>query len=233
MPNSRPHNTLFLLQSIDAKISTGIGDERDVDSDFPQIDGLKEGLPQYYDLELRTDLCSLNSGKVQAKVGVNTRDLDSVKKLPVDFVVIDNLPHLNLHGCEYFAKKSKRFILVTTNPSHPANDLQEKYDNIVIFKYKNNIDFVDMFERLYSQFQIPRVTIQTGGTLNAQFLRLGLIDELSIVVAPCLIGGEKTQSLIGGASLENKKDLELIKTFKIEAAQILDNSYLHLRYLKN
>jgi 2,5-diamino-6-(ribosylamino)-4(3H)-pyrimidinone 5'-phosphate reductase len=51
----RPETTLFMLTSVDGKISTGDRDIMDVDKDFPTITGLKEGLQQYYDLEKQTD----------------------------------------------------------------------------------------------------------------------------------------------------------------------------------
>ena len=66
----RPVTTLFMLMSVDGKISTGAADELDVDQDFPQIAGLREGLHQYYEIEQTTDLWALNSGRVQAKLGV-------------------------------------------------------------------------------------------------------------------------------------------------------------------
>ena len=39
----RPITTLFMLMSLDGKISPGASDALDVDKDFPKIDGLKEG----------------------------------------------------------------------------------------------------------------------------------------------------------------------------------------------
>ena len=45
----RPFTTLFMLMSVDGKISTGATDKLDVDKDFPKISGLKEGLSQYYE----------------------------------------------------------------------------------------------------------------------------------------------------------------------------------------
>ena len=51
MKHERTFNTLFMLSSVDGKISTGNIDKRDVDKDFPKIEGLKEGLQQYYALE--------------------------------------------------------------------------------------------------------------------------------------------------------------------------------------
>jgi len=38
---ARPITTLFMLESLDGKISTGNNDSLDVDKDFPRIDGFK------------------------------------------------------------------------------------------------------------------------------------------------------------------------------------------------
>ena len=57
----RPYTTLFMLMSLDGKISSGASDDFDVDSDWKRINGVREGLFQYYDLEQETDLFSLNS----------------------------------------------------------------------------------------------------------------------------------------------------------------------------
>ena len=57
----RPITTLFMLMSVDGKISTGAVDELDVDREFPRINGMKEGVYQYYEIEKTTDLWSLNS----------------------------------------------------------------------------------------------------------------------------------------------------------------------------
>lgn len=56
---------MFMLMSVDGKISTGSSDELDVDKDFPNITGVKEGLHQYYEFEQMSDLWSFNTGRVQ------------------------------------------------------------------------------------------------------------------------------------------------------------------------
>ena len=53
---NKPTTTLFMLQSLDGKISSGNNDELDADKDWCKIDGVKEGLRQYYDIEQTTDL---------------------------------------------------------------------------------------------------------------------------------------------------------------------------------
>ena len=49
--SNRPITTLFMLESLDGKISSGNNDNMDVDKDFCQIEGVKEGLHQYYEIE--------------------------------------------------------------------------------------------------------------------------------------------------------------------------------------
>lgn len=50
----RPITTLFMLMSVDGKISTGATDDLDVDKDLPKIIGVQEGLHQYYKIEQTT-----------------------------------------------------------------------------------------------------------------------------------------------------------------------------------
>lgn len=229
--NKRPVTTLFLIESLDGKISTGDTDEMDVDKDFTDIVGVKEGLYQYYELEAHTDRVSFNTAKVQAKIGVNKRDLSKVEKeKSLCFVIVDNKPHLDAHGTEYFAKRSKVFYLITTNKNHSAFKLKEKYSNIEILYYPKEIDFVDVFRRFKKDYGIKRVTIQTGGTLNATLLRLKLIDRVSVVIAPCLIGGKDTPSLISGESLHTEKELPYVKALELISCKKLKNNYLHLIY---
>jgi 2,5-diamino-6-(ribosylamino)-4(3H)-pyrimidinone 5'-phosphate reductase len=229
MEKERTYNTLFLIQSLDGKISTGDTDDLDVDKDFSRVHGVKEGLKQYYDIEATTDNVSFNSGKVQAKVGANARIWEKDRS-DIHFVIVDNKPHLNEQGVEYFARRSKVFYLITTNKEHPAFKLKESFgDKLQIFYYENDVDFKEVFEKLKEDGH-GRVTIQTGGDLNAVLLRQGLIDELSIVIAPVLVGGKDTQSLIAGESLHTESDLMKTRPLELIESKILENSYLHLRY---
>ena len=159
-----------MLSSLDGKISTGDTDIMDVDSDFPTVAGLKEGIYQYYDIEKTTDFFSLNSGRVFAKIGFNNKKNEPVK-IPVTFVVIDNKFHLNENGIRYICKMGEKLILATTNEKHPAIELKSKLNNLEILQYKNKIDFIDMFSKLKDIYKAERVTIQSGGMLNAEFIR--------------------------------------------------------------
>jgi 2,5-diamino-6-(ribosylamino)-4(3H)-pyrimidinone 5'-phosphate reductase len=225
----RPITTLFLLSSVDGKISTGDTDVMDVDSDFPNIPNVSEGLQQYYDLEMKTDLFSLNSGRVFAKIGFNQKT-DVPNKLPVTFIVIDNKPHLNASGVSYLSQKAKEVIFVTTNLSHPVYSLRNSLFNVHVIPFIEKIDFITLFKKLRSDFSVDRLTIQAGGTLNTELMRSGLIDHISLVVAPVMVGGKNTSSVMDGESLHSTQELGKIKPLKLESAEPLNHSYLHLRY---
>lgn len=221
---NRPVTTLFMLMSADGKISTGASDTLDFDKDLPQIDGVKEGLPQYYDIEKTTDLWSLNSGRVQEKMGVNELPLPA--KTPVSFVILDN-HHLNEHGIRYFCARSKQFVLVTSNSQHPA--FQVKEDNLHII-LQEKLDLTAMLEQLKTNFGCERVTIQTGGTFNGLFLREKLFDYIDVVVAPVLVGGKNTSTLIDGNSLTDLNQLNELGVLSLMNVQTLENSYIRLQY---
>ena len=73
----RPVTTLYMLVSVDGKISTGATDELDVDRDFPQIPGLKvdvaagNDFPEDlspYQLIIHCGACVASSRLVQARI---------------------------------------------------------------------------------------------------------------------------------------------------------------------
>lgn len=221
---NRPVTTLFMLMSVDGKISTGATDEMDVDKDFPKIDGLKDGLHQYYEIEQTTDLWSFNTGRVQAKLGVNHREMP--EKTPVSFVILDNR-HLTEHGIKYFCALSKEFVLITSNKSHPAFCVQEKNLHII---YQERLSLREALTCLKTDYGCGRLTVQSGGTVNGLFLRAKLLDYIDIVIAPVLIGGKETATLIDGRSLISENELPELGVLKLMECTVLQNSYVRMQY---
>ena len=220
----KPITTLFLLTSVDGKISTGACDDLDVDRDLPLIPGVREGLHQYYEIEQTTDLWSLNSGRVMAKIGANVREMP--EKSPVSFVIIDN-SRLTKHGVRFMCAWAKNFVLVTTNANHPAFSVDAPNLHIIS---QETLSLSTMLEKLYSDFDCDRITIQSGGTLNSLFLRERLLDYVDIVMAPVLVGGKDTSTLIDGKSLTAREELSGLGVLKLQDCTVLENSYLRLRY---
>lgn len=224
----RPTTTLFMLESLDGKISSGNNDSLDADKDFCKIDGVKEGLHQYYEIESTTDYYSLNTGRVMEKIGVNNKS-EYHNKVEVNFIIIDNKPHLNKNGIDYICHWVEKLILVTTNKNHIAYSLKDKYDNLDILFYEE-LDLKILLEDLYDEYNVDKLTIQSGGNLNGLFVRENLIDYVNIVIAPLLVGGKDVSTLVDGKAIESDTDLDKLRALELIECNKLDNSYVQLKY---
>lgn len=227
--NKRPITTLFMLESLDGKISSGSSDNLDADKDFCRIEGVKEGLHQYYEIEQTTDYFSLNTGRGMAKIGVNDKNEYHEKIDEVTFVIIDNKPHLNENGIDYLCSWVGKVILVTINKNHIAHKLTKKYDNLDILEYEI-LDLNKLLEDLYSKYNADRLTIQSGGTLNGLFVRKKLIDYVNIVIAPLIVGGKDVPTLVDGDSITDETELKELMPLELIECNKLDNSYVQLKY---
>ena len=218
-----------MLESVDGKINSGNSDKLDVDRDWKVIPGLLEGLQQYYDIEAETDLFSFNTGRVMAKIGVNERT-DTPKKLDVvTFVILDNAPHLNEHGIDYLTRWVGHLIVASTNPQHPVFSMIEKYDNLSVLQYEA-LNLTRLLEDIHDKYGAERLTIQSGGNMNCAFLRADLIDYVNIIVAPVLVGGRDTSTLIDGEAISSPDELAAIRTMRLIECKALNDSYVQLRY---
>lgn len=224
----KPITTLFMLESLDGKINSGNSDNLDADKDWCKIIGVREGLHQYYEIETTTDFYSLNTGRVMAKIGVNERT-EYHDKVDCRFIIIDNKPHLNEKGIDYICHWVDRLILVTTNKNHIAHSLQEKYNNLDILFY-DSLNLSTLLSDMAEKYNAEAITIQSGGTLNGRFLRDNLIDYVNVVIAPLLIGGKNTSTLIDGEAITNSKELDKLKALQLIECNQLENSYIQLKY---
>jgi len=225
----RAETTLCLVMSLDGKITTGSTDNLDSDLDWKRIVGVKEGFSQYYRVEHSLGPNYLNSGRVLEKVGFNKKK-EVPQKEPLTFVVVDRKPHLNENGIDYLCKWLKKLLIVTSNPKHKAFGMKCKYENLETIYYETEIDFADLLVRIKKNYKIKKITIESGGTLNSVFFRNGLIDHVKIVVAPLIVGGKDTSSLVDGFSLTQQSQLHLLKALKLTECKMLENSYLLLEY---
>jgi len=64
-----------------------------------------------------------------------------------------------------------------------------------LFGGKNRVDLPTVLHKLWAHFGIRRLLLEGGGKINGSFLDAGLIDELSILIAPVADGSVGTPSL--------------------------------------
>jgi len=85
-------------------------------------------------------------------------------------------------------------------------------------------------EDLKSNYNVERITIQSGGTLNCEFLRENLIDYINVVIAPILVGGATTNTLIDGKAISKVEELNKLKALELIETHLLQDSYVQLKY---
>lgn len=221
---------LFMLTSLDGKISTGCTDKFDFDTDFANDTYLSMGLQQYYDAEKNTFPCSIISGKIVSKLGANEYKYPKCS-VPITFVVIDN-NHLTLDGLKSIAMNCNKLIVVTKNSevSHNAFELFNIGYDITTITYSGTLNPAELLMQLRDYHGITGVTIQTGGTLNSVFLNSGVVDRVDIVIAPCIVGGQSTPSLCDGRDKYTGFIENPCVKLVLEGADVLNNSYLYLHY---
>jgi 2,5-diamino-6-(ribosylamino)-4(3H)-pyrimidinone 5'-phosphate reductase len=147
----------------------------------------------------------------------------------------------------YWPKKSKAYIvfdgrgrinwtqsndlIVVTKENVSAEyikQLEMKKIRYITAGSNDHIDLPAALERLH-ELGFRRLGLSGGGRINGAFLRQGLIDEFSIIIAPVAIGGIKTPTIFDCSDLTEVTgitELELIKS------EVIDNKLIWMYYKK-
>lgn len=80
---------------------------------------------------------------------------------------------------------------------------------------------------LNARHGIQTVRVDSGGTLGGAMLRMGLVNEISMLIHPSLVGGTSPQSLFRAPDLQSTSGLISCRLIHLEA---LTNSTVWLRY---
>ena len=86
-----------------------------------------------------------------------------------------------------------------------------------------------MLDKLATTFGVKRLLVEGGGRINGSFLAAGLVDELSLLVAPAVDGLVGTQAVFdyeGGADDATAKGLKLT----LRSVEQIGDGLVWLRY---
>ena len=92
---------------------------------------------------------------------------------------------------------------------------------------RDRVDLADALAILYERYDVRQVRVDSGGILNGVLLRQGLVDEVSVLVYPELVGGVSPRSLFVAPDLTDSADV--IKLRLLEASSLRDG-FVWLRY---
>lgn len=88
---------------------------------------------------------------------------------------------------------------------------------------QEKVDLRAALEKLVEEHGVKVVRVDAGGALNGALLRAGLVDEVSVMVQPQLIGGTSPSSMFLAADLEagaSATKAELISSRKLKGGAV-------------
>jgi 2,5-diamino-6-(ribosylamino)-4(3H)-pyrimidinone 5'-phosphate reductase len=111
--------------------------------------------------------------------------------------------------CRFLNEGPARIILFTTPETEAAQLERLRSVGAQVHVHPGpRVDLVAALETL-KQEGINRVMVEGGATLSFELLRLGLVDELTVYVAPLLFGGASAPTLADGAGLVRDRAIHL------------------------
>ncbi len=119
----------------------------------------------------------------------------------------------------------KEVILLISKktPKSYLKYLKDRHYDLIVAG-EDRVDIKLALEVLYERYYTRTVLTDTGGTLNSILLEEGLVDRISLLISPVLVGRRQNQLF---ESLKPKKSSIRLKLLKME---IFDEKYVLLVY---
>ena len=217
MAKSRPHVFLSAAISVDGKIATKTGDSN-----------------------LSSKIDKIRVHKLRSKVdailiGQNTLRRDD-PILSVRYAKGKNPIRIILDSRGKISSKSKiimtcnkipTILAVSKNISNKNLQRLKKYPLEIIVTGENKVNLKQLLKQLEKR-KIKKLLLEGGGTVNWEFIKQGLFDEIIVTVTPFLIGGTKSISLVQGLGFSKISKSTKLKLKKIKQQK----NELVLHYIK-
>ena len=217
MEKSRPYVILSGAISVDGKIATKTGDSK---------------------LSSKQDSIRLHKlrSKVDAiLVGKNTVLVDN-PLLTVRHTIGKNPTRIILDSKGILSNKSKilqtsdkvKTIIVVSKQISKLNlEKLNKFPVEIIIAGKNSINIKLLLKKLLEK-NFKTILVEGGGTINWEFVKHNIFDELIITISPFVIGGNNSVSLVEG---EGFRKISKSPNIRLKSTKRLKNHFV-LHYTK-
>lgn len=98
-----------------------------------------------------------------------------------------------------------------------------------IFGGASEIDFERVLRTLKREFGIERLLVEGGGGINGSFLAAGLVDEISLLLAPAVDGGRGVPALFDHGAAGDPPPTQ-DATFRLRRCESMASGVVHLHY---
>lgn len=217
---TRPLTTMFLNTSVDGRVTSDDSDDIDSNKDWKKDPKIRAWIQPFFEFSGK-DTYTLTYGDRLIRLGLNTRQ-GTPKKMDFNLIVIDQDPDLNAQACLYLAQNVRKLYLITPD-NHPITKEAKLPKNLYHISYPKKIDLKDLMKQLKTKHKIKAVTIQSYAPFNARWFSEGLVDHLSLIMSPLLVGPFGTPPLV-------LEELKTVKQLVFQDMQVFGANFVNLRY---
>lgn len=214
--------------TVDGKIATASGDSKISSKEDlirvhklrASVDAVIVGISTILADDPRLTVRHVN-GKNPARVIV-----DSKARIPIDSQIMRTAP------------KIRTIIAVTDQaPEEKVHKLEDMGAEVLVIRegkrgesaaVPHGVDLKELFRRL-DEMGMKKILVEGGGELNWSLLHLGLVDELTVTVAPKIAGGRLATTLVEGDGVDEMSQGIKLKLKHVEQDKKTGELVLHYR----
>ncbi len=222
---NRPYTFINVAMTADGKIDTferngsAISSKRDkerVDELRAAADGILVGgktlLEEQPKLTVKSE--ALREGRIQRGLSPNP--------IKVGVVTAADIPLES----DFIKAGNARVVIFTTSQTSISQIEILRAHGVEVFVH--DAPRVDLTKMMFTlkKVGVDHLMVEGGGTMNFELIRLGLVDELMIYVAPMIFGGANAPTLADGLGLTRSDAI----TLKLMNVETYDDGGILLRY---
>lgn len=137
--------------------------------------------------------------------------IDSKARIPLDSRIMRS------------SKKIQTFVVVTHDASlKKIKEIEKKGAKVLVIGRKK-VNIINLFQQL-EKVGLKKVLVEGGGEINWSVLKLGLVNELIVTIAPIVIGGRDAKTLVEGEGISyiyNAIRMKLVKSIIQDKKEIV------------
>lgn len=119
-----------------------------------------------------------------------------------------------------------RAVIFTTSQTSISHIEALRAHGVEVFVHESpRVNLKQMMNTL-SEIGVNRLMVEGGGTINFELMKLGLVDELTIYIAPLIFGGNQSPTLAAGNGFTRNEAIAL----KLEKVETHEDGGLLLIY---
>jgi len=217
MEKSRPYVILSAAISIDGKIATKTGDSK--------LSSKQDSIRLH---KLRSKVDAILVGKNTVAVDDPLLTVRHTKgKNPIRIVLDSKGTLSDKSKILQTSDKIKTIIVVSKKITKSNNNKLSKFPVELIVTGEGSVNIKSLLRKLSAK-KIKTILVEGGGTINWEFIKQNIFDELIVTLSPFLIGGNNAISLVEGQGFDK---ISKSPNLRLKSVKRLKN-HLVLHYAK-